>query len=322
MPTRLLHRLSQRSRSTSRTRWTNAFETTARPSTCCRIFPRANRPTKKPLPRSSISLPHPPTFKCSPLDPRTKTFDPVETRNTAHSSKPAAARSAQTSSHVTVLKSATKPVSTSSWLTANSSRFYPFVQAQRFLKRYLHEPAVRMSDCDIPLPIEDIIKGNYVVEGTKLPGVDDQSRTAPVPEFSILLVAGEKPKTDGDLRGVEELSRQGDHAINEVFLDELPPDLPFAGLVAAHRAVRENEPRNAAWGEVVHHVLYPRVVGIAHRRRTELPAGIVPQPLPSPIADVERRIGEDEIRLEVLVYVVVERVGIVGANVSINPANR
>ena len=46
-----------------------------------------------------------------------------------------------------------------------------------------------------------------------------------------MLVFGEEPEADGNLRGVEELARERDHAIDQVSLDDGFADLAFAGLV-------------------------------------------------------------------------------------------
>jgi len=55
-------------------------------------------------------------------------------------------------------------------------------------------------------------------------------------------------------------------------------------------------------------VLHPGEIGVAGRRRAENPALVVAQQLASPVAVVERRVGEHVIGLEVGVPVVVERI--------------
>src|SRR5882672_12610186 len=60
----------------------------------------------------------------------------------------------------------------------------------------------------------------------------------------------------------------------------------------------------------MHDVLYPGEVGVARRWRAVLPALVVAQALAAPVGDVEGRVRENEIGLEVGVAVVVERVAL------------
>lgn len=55
-------------------------------------------------------------------------------------------------------------------------------------------------------------------------GVDEQHLAAPVPQFAVLreavrLVTRQKPQAGRDLRGIDQLLRQGDHAIRHLALD-------------------------------------------------------------------------------------------------------
>ena len=73
-----------------------------------------------------------------------------------------------------------------------------------------------------------------------------------------LLVLGQEPQADGNLRAVEELAGHGDHAVHEVGLDDGAADVAFAGLVGRHAAVGEDEASHAVGREVVDEVLTPR----------------------------------------------------------------
>lgn len=73
---------------------------------------------------------------------------------------------------------------------------------------------------------------NTINQRAHLSGINKQSLAAPVPEPVVLLVPGDKPETGRDLGGVEELAGECNHAVHEVGLDDLPPDLALAGLVA------------------------------------------------------------------------------------------
>ena len=61
--------------------------------------------------------------------------------------------------------------------------------------------------------------------------------------------------------------------------------------------------------QVVDKVLDPGVVGVADGRRAVAPAHVVGQQFSRPVRDVERRIGEDVVGLEVEVRVAQEAVG-------------
>ena len=50
----------------------------------------------------------------------------------------------------------------------------------------------------------------------------------------------EEPEADGNLRAVEELAGEGDHAVHEVGRDEGAADVAFAGLVGGHAAIGED----------------------------------------------------------------------------------
>ena len=85
-------------------------------------------------------------------------------------------------------------------------------------------------------------------------------------------------------------------SINPAF-DHVLADLAFAAGVAVHAAVGQNNPGSAAGTEFMGEVLQPGIVGITHGRNAVFPAAVIAQVLAAPIADVEGRIGKDEIEL-------------------------
>ena len=165
-----------------------------------------------------------------------------------------------------------------------------------------------------PGDARDLLVGQLAMgpvdQRAQLAGVDEQRLAPPVAEPAVALVAGEEPETDRDLGRVEELARQGDHAVDEVRLDDVLADLALARLVRAHRAVGEDEAGDPGRREVVDEVLDPGEVGVARRRHAVHPALVVPEQLAAPVAVVERRVGEDVVGLEVGVAVVVEGVAV------------
>src|SRR5690606_20217704 len=137
-------------------------------------------------------------------------------------------------------------------------------------------------------------------------GIDEQHLPAPVAQaVANVLVAGQEPQAGRDLGGIEELARQGHHAVHHVGFQHGPADVTFAALVGTHGAVGQHYARGAVGGEVVVDVLQPGVVGVAHGRHAELPAHVFAQTLAAPVGDVERRVGEDEVGLEVAQFVLV-----------------
>ncbi len=70
------------------------------------------------------------------------------------------------------------------------------------------------------------------------------------------------------------------------------------------------KPASPVGREVMDEVLHPGEVRVAGGRRAVLPALVVLQQLAAPVAVVERRVGEDEVGLEVRVQVVVEGVAV------------
>src|SRR5690606_5680357 len=160
-----------------------------------------------------------------------------------------------------------------------------------------------------------------------LAGVDEQHLPAAVAQLGFLYQAvvasfGQNPEAGGDLGGVEELARQRHHAVHHVGLDHGLADFAFAALLRAHGAVGQHHARGAVGGEVVVDVLDPRIVGVAHGRYAELPAHVFAQALAAPVGDVERRVGEDEVELEVAQLVLVEAAFVVPADVGIDAAHR
>src|SRR3954454_20676867 len=98
-----------------------------------------------------------------------------------------------------------------------------------------------------------------------------------IPEPAVLVVAGDEPETNGELRGVEELAGQGDHAIDQIGLDDVLADVPLARLVGRHRAVCQNKTGQPGWGQVIDEMLNPGEVGIAGRWGAKLPSLVVLQ---------------------------------------------
>ena len=106
---------------------------------------------------------------------------------------------------------------------------------------------------------------------------------------------------------------QRDDAVYQVGLDDFAANLAVAPGVARQAAIRHDEPSDAAAssvriGEVVDEMLDPGVVGVTDGRVAVSPPLVPAQELARPIADVERRVSEDEIGLEVGMEVSEERV--------------
>jgi len=64
-------------------------------------------------------------------------------------------------------------------------------------------------------------------------------------------------------------------------------------------------------------MLQPRKVGIARWRGAILPTGITAQLFTTPVTDIERRIGDDEIRFDIFVGIVQKGYVIVNCGILI-----
>ena len=73
--------------------------------------------------------------------------------------------------------------------------------------------------------------------------------------------------------------------------------------------------------QVIDHVLQPRKVGIAFRRRTILPAAIILQLIATPILQVKRRIRQDEIEALILMTVLKKCIGIELPQIGLDTSN-
>lgn len=128
-----------------------------------------------------------------------------------------------------------------------------------------------------------------------------------VAEAVIGAVAREEPEGRGYLGIEKELGGQVDDAVHEVaLLDHAAAHVAFAIGLAGEGALGEDDARLTARGEVEGEVLEPGEVGIAHGGHAVLPAGVLAELVAAPVAVVERGIGEDVVRADVLVGVVEE----------------
>ncbi len=159
-------------------------------------------------------------------------------------------------------------------------------------------------------------------QGPELARINEQGFAAAVAQHALgigAFVAGQEPQAYRNLRAVEELARQCDHAIDQIGLDQGLADLAFAGLVGAHAAVGEHEASVAVGREVVDEVLYPGEVGVAFGRHAVLPAHVVVFAVP--VAVVERRVGQHVVGAQIRVQIAAEGVGVFGAKVGLYAAD-
>ena len=130
----------------------------------------------------------------------------------------------------------------------------------------------------------------------KRPRVDEQG-LAP----ALALVLRQEPHAHGDAGGAEQLRGQRDHAGDHVGFHHLGADLALSPAVRRHRAIRHHHPGLAAGRELAQDVLQPRIVRVASGRDAVGPAGVVLAA--RPVLDVEWRVGQDHVGLEVRVQV-------------------
>jgi len=171
---------------------------------------------------------------------------------------------------------------------------------------------------NILLPQFAVGRVNHSPEFTS---VNEKHLVSSVAEPVVAFVPAKKPETYRNRRRVEKLAGERDHAVHEVGFDDGFANLAFAAGVGGHRAVGEDEAREAGRGEMVEEVLHPGEVGVADGWRAVAPARVVPEPVAAPVAHVEGRIGEDVVGLEVLVQVAMETVGVLVAEIGFDAAN-
>lgn len=121
-----------------------------------------------------------------------------------------------------------------------------------------------------------------VNQHAQLARVIEERVAAAVAELAVLLVPRQKPEARRNLRVVEKLRRQRDHAVHQIGLDDEPAYLPFPARVRRHRAVGEDDARHAARREVVNDVLQLGEVRVTRRRHAVSPAHVVAQAFPAP----------------------------------------
>ena len=160
-------------------------------------------------------------------------------------------------------------------------------------------------------------------QGSELASIDEQGVAAPIAEAPLSvgrLALGQEPEAHRNLGAVEELAGQGHHAVHQIGLDQGLADLAFAALVGAHAAVGQHKARHALRCQMVEEVLHPGEVGVALGRHPEFPADVV---IPAdPVGIVERRIGDHIIGPQIGMQIAAEGVGMLGAKVGLDAADR
>lgn len=158
-----------------------------------------------------------------------------------------------------------------------------------------------------------------VVQPAHLPAVDEEDLVpggVDAPDLGL----GAEPQAHRDASGIEQLLRKGDYAIHDHPVDEVLPDLIVAVGLRCEGAVGEDEACHPVVVEMIEEVLHPCEVGVPSRHSVH-PTGIVLELVRTPFVLVERRIGHDEVRTEVLVEVPPERVVVMRAEIRGDPAD-
>lgn len=155
-----------------------------------------------------------------------------------------------------------------------------------------------------------------------LAGVDEEHLTAPVAQtLARVLVARPKPQADGNLRGVEELTGPGRHAVHHVGFEHRFADRAFARLLRRHGTTDQHYDRRPVERKVMVDVLERRVVGIAHGRRAKLPAQVFTQAVVTLVGDMEWGTGENVVSFEIAQLVLMEAALIVPADIGVDAAH-
>jgi hypothetical protein len=112
------------------------------------------------------------------------------------------------------------------------------------------------------------------------------------------------------------LAWQRNHATHQIGLDDGLANLIPVELIARHRSVRQHEAHHTIRRQVTNDVLHPRIIRVARRWCATLPKHILAHTLAAPIAGIERRICQNKIGAQILVQIMVERIGVCATNAS------
>ena len=147
---------------------------------------------------------------------------------------------------------------------------------------------------------------NHVAE---LAGIDEEHLVRAVNGAlgTSLLVLGEEPDADRNLRTTEELRGKCDDAGDDVIFHHGFADIAFTGGVRRHRAIGHDDAGLTLRSELGDNVLHPREVCIALGWNAVFPASVFL--VARPILDVERWVGHDVVHLFIRMDVAGEGVG-------------
>src|SRR5574341_711409 len=114
-----------------------------------------------------------------------------------------------------------------------------FIQVRRFTKTggvcvfacaFVSPPPV-ISVCNLLNVFINQLPMHAINHPSHLSSIDEQRLPSTIAKMVIAFVARDKPKTNRNLRVVEELARERDHTINQISFDDCLSNLAFARLV-------------------------------------------------------------------------------------------
>ena len=138
----------------------------------------------------------------------------------------------------------------------------------------------------------------------------------------LLFILADKPEGDGNGHTIKKLCRQSHDSLHKVSLNDALSDFPLTACLSGQRTICKNKTDLAMGGEVVDHMLNPRIVGVTGGGRTKLPAHIVLQLFLSPVGEIKRRICHNEICFQRGVEVIKESVCLIRSEVGVDTTDR
>ena len=138
----------------------------------------------------------------------------------------------------------------------------------------------------------------------------------------LLFILADKPEGDGNGHAIKKLCRQSYNSLHKVSLNDAFSDFPLTAGLSGQRTICKNKTYLAVGGEVVDHMLNPRIVGVTGRGRTKLPTHIVLQLFLSPVGEIKRRICHNEICFQRGVEVIKESVCLIRSEVGVDTTDR
>src|SRR5699024_733732 len=155
---------------------------------------------------------------------------------------------------------------------------------------------------------------NHVSE---IAGINEQNLVSTVNRTILAcgLILCQEPDTHRDTGGTKQLSRQRNHAGNQIRFNQFSTNLAFPTRIRRHRTISHDNTSRATWSKLRDDVLNPGVVGIILRWNSVAPALIFF--IASPVFNVERWVRKNIVSLHIRMLVTGESITPASSEISV-----